>query len=169
MLDPGVGAQSTVATPLTAQGTILGTLQYMAPEQIEGRETDARTDIFAFAVVLYEMLTGEPPFRGSPASVLGAILKEEPPPLGEVLPLAPAALDHLVRVCIAKDPDNRFQTMRDVWLELHWIADSSHAAAVVAAPGSARIPWVAGTLLISRRPRQRADGGSGPRLKSDSR
>ena len=77
------------------------------------------------------------------------ILKEEPPPLGEVLPLAPPALDHLVRVCIAKDPDNRFQTMRDVWLELHWIADPSHAAAVVAAPGSARIPWVAGTLLIA--------------------
>ena len=158
-VDPGVSAQSTVATPLTAQGTILGTLQYMAPEQIEGRETDARTDIFAFAVVLYEMLTGEPPFRGSPASVLGAILKEEPPPLGEVLPLAPAALDHLVRVCIAKDPDNRFQTMRDVWLELHWIADSSHAAAVVAAPGSARIPWVAGTLLIAAAAAAAAAGG----------
>ena len=137
------------AAPLTAQGTILGTLQYMAPEQIEGREADARTDIFAFGAVLYEMLTGVPPFRGSPANVLGAILKEEPPSLGEVLAHAPPALDHLVRLCLAKDPDNRFQTMRDVWLELHWIAESSHAAATVAAPGSARIGWAVGALLIA--------------------
>jgi Tol biopolymer transport system component len=115
----------TAAASLTAQGTILGTVQYMAPEQIEGREADARTDIFALGVVLYEMLTGRPPFEGnSPASLLGAILKDDPPPLSNALPVTPPVLDHLVRRCLAKDSDERWQTAADLHRELKWVAES---------------------------------------------
>jgi len=90
------------AQALTAQGTILGTFQYMAPEQIEGEEADARTDIFAFGAVLFEMLTGRRAFAGkSQASLLGAILKEQPPPVSQIAPVASPALDHVVGVCLA--------------------------------------------------------------------
>jgi eukaryotic-like serine/threonine-protein kinase len=129
-LAPGAfgGAQGG---PLTAQGTILGTLQYMAPEQIEGGEADARTDIFAFGVVLYEMLTGRKAFEGkSQASLLGAILKDQPPAVSQIQPIAPLALDYLVRTCLAKDPGDRFQSAHDLLLQLRWIADGGSAAAV---------------------------------------
>ena len=108
---------------MTAQGTILGTFQYMAPEQIEGMEADARTDLFAFGCVLYEMLTGRNAFEGKTrASLLGAILKDEPPPVSTVQPLTPAALDRIVATCLAKDPDDRWQTARDLQRELKWVA-----------------------------------------------
>ena len=107
--------------PITQQGSILGTFQYMAPEQIEGQEADARTDIFAFGAVVYEMLTGKKAFEGkSQASVMAAILEREPAPLLTLVPLAPPLLDHVVKRCLAKDPDERWQTARDVVHELRW-------------------------------------------------
>ena len=105
--------------PLTARGTILGTYQYMAPEQIEGDEADARTDIFAFGAVMYEMFTGQRAFKGkSQASLIGAILKDEPQPIPSLQPVIPASLDHVVRTCLAKNPDDRWQTAHDVLLQL---------------------------------------------------
>ena len=118
----------TQAGPLTAQGTILGTLQYMAPEQIEGEAADARTDIFAFGAVLYEMLTGRKAFEGkSQASLLGAILKDQPPAVSQIQPIAPLALDYLVRTCLAKDPGDRFQSAHDLLSQLRWIAEGGSA------------------------------------------
>ena len=89
------------------EGTLLGTLQYMAPEQVEGKEADARTDIFAFGAVLYEMLTGKRAFEGkSQASLIAAILEHQPPPPSALRPLTPPAVDHVVATCLAKDPDD---------------------------------------------------------------
>ena len=123
----------TMTSPLTAQGTILGTFQYMAPEQIEGEEADARTDLFAFGAVLYEMLTGRRAFTGkSQASLLGAILKDQPPPVSSVQPLTPPALDRVVKTCLAKERDDRFQTAHDLLLQLQWIAEGGSAAGVFA-------------------------------------
>jgi serine/threonine-protein kinase len=91
----------------TAHGTILGTVPYMAPEQVEGQEADARSDIWALGAVIYEMLTGTRAFAGqTPASVIGAILKDQPPPISDRRPVAPRALDHVVATCFEKDPTN---------------------------------------------------------------
>ena len=121
-------AESTLAatTPnLTAQGAILGTFQYMAPEQIEGREGDARTDIFAFGAVLYEMVTGTRAFSGKThASLISSILKDEPRPITELQPLTPPLLDHIVSRCLAKDPDERWQGASDLTRELQWISQT---------------------------------------------
>src|SRR5947207_5360469 len=100
----GMTALPTQTTPLTGEGTILGTLQYMAPEQLEGGEADARTDIFALGAVMYEMATGRKAFEGkSQASLLSAIMSSEPPALSTVQPTAPLALDHVVKICLAAD------------------------------------------------------------------
>jgi serine/threonine protein kinase/Tol biopolymer transport system component len=118
------GASLSPTTPpgLTAQGTILGTFQYMAPEQLEGKEADARTDIFAFGAVVYEMLTGKKAFAGkSQASLIGAIMHAEPPAIATAQPLTPPALDRIVKTCLAKDPDDRWQTARDLSRELQWV------------------------------------------------
>jgi len=152
---PGTAATEmrTATAPLTAQGSIVGTLQYMAPEQIEGESADARTDLFAFGAVLYEMLTGNKAFTGkSQASLLGAILKEDPPPVSRTQPLTPPALDYLVRTCLAKDPGDRFQTAHDVWLQLQWIAEGGSAAGVPAPVVSRRrsrerLAWIAAAVL----------------------
>ncbi len=110
---------------LTAPGTILGTCQYMAPEQLEGREADARTDIFAFGAVLYEMLSGKKAFEGnSHASVSAAIMSSDPTPISALQPLTPPALDRVIGACLAKDPDDRWQSVRDVLRELRWIAEA---------------------------------------------
>jgi Tol biopolymer transport system component/predicted Ser/Thr protein kinase len=109
---------------VTAQGTILGTLQYMAPEQLEGKEADARTDIFAFGVVVYEMATGKKAFEGkSQASVISAIMSSDPPPISSLQPMTPTALDRVVKTCLAKDPDDRWQAASDLRRELKWIAE----------------------------------------------
>ena len=120
---------------LTAQGTILGTFQYMAPEQIEGQEADARTDIFAFGVVLYEMVTGKRAFTGKThASLISSILKDAPRPIVELQPLTPPLLDHIVSRCLAKDPDERWQSASDLTRELRWINESGASARVAASP-----------------------------------
>ena len=120
-------------TPLTQKGTILGTFQYMAPEQLEGGEADARSDIFAFGAVLYEMATGRKAFEGkSQASLIGSILKDQPPAVSSLAPMTPPALDRVVATCLAKDPDDRIQTAHDVRLQLQWIAEGGSQAGVPA-------------------------------------
>ncbi len=117
-----LSAAPTGTSPLTAEGTIVGTWQYMAPEQLEGREADARTDIFAFGAVLYEMLTGRKAFEGTTqASLIGAIMRGEPRPPSALTPMTPPALERLVLSCLAKNPDDRRQSIRDVALDLEWI------------------------------------------------
>jgi eukaryotic-like serine/threonine-protein kinase len=137
----GAGLSMIPTTPphITAQGTILGTFQYMAPEQLEGQDVDARTDIFAFGVVLYEMLTGRKAFAGKThASLIGAILKDFPPPVSTVQPLSPRSLDRVVSRCLEKDPDNRWQTTRDLLAELKWLAGPGVAEIDPGVSGSAR-------------------------------
>ena len=126
----GMSIAATVSRPLTGQGTILGTLHYMAPEQVEGREADSRSDVFAFGAVVYEMATGQKAFAGkSAASIIAAILEREPPALSTLQPLTPRALDHVVSHCLMKDPDERWQSAGDVMRELKWIAEAgSHAS-----------------------------------------
>jgi eukaryotic-like serine/threonine-protein kinase len=123
----GVSRLATAAQqsqPLTERGTVLGTFQYMAPEQLEGKDADARSDIFAFGAVLYEMATGHKAFEGkSQASLIGAILRDQPPPISGISPMTPPALDRVVKTCMAKDPEDRFQTAHDVNLQLQWISE----------------------------------------------
>ena len=133
--DEQVPTDATRSARLTEVGTIVGTVPYMAPEQIEGREVDARTDIFSFGVVLYEMVCGRRPFAGdSRASLMAAIVSAEPPSLSSLQPQAPASLERLIRRCLAKDPDDRWQTARDLAAELRWIAEAGSGTAT-AAPG----------------------------------
>jgi eukaryotic-like serine/threonine-protein kinase len=141
---------------LTERGTILGTFQYMAPEQLEGKDADARTDIFAFGAVLYEMATGRKAFEGrSQASLIGSILRDEPAPISVVQPMTPPALDRVVKTCLAKDPEDRWQTARDVLLQLKWIQEGGSLAglpAPVAARRKSRerIAWaLAGLLAVA--------------------
>jgi serine/threonine-protein kinase len=127
----------TANDPLTVQGTIVGTLQYMAPEQLEGKEVDARTDIFAFGAVVYEMATGKGAFEGkSQASVIGAILKDDPPLISALQPMTPPALDRVVKRCLAKETDERWQSANDLTNELKWIAEGGSQIALQ--PASAR-------------------------------
>jgi serine/threonine protein kinase len=121
-----LSALPTEAQPLTREGSIVGTLQYMAPEQLEGQEADARTDIFALGAVLYEMLTGRKAFEGkSQASLISAIMSGEPAPMATLQPLTPQNLEHVVRRCLAKDPGKRWQAAADVARELEWIGETS--------------------------------------------
>ena len=127
------GESVTMPADLTAPGMILGTVQYMAPEQIEGGETDVRTDVFAFGLVLFEMLTGRKAFEAdSRRSLMVAILDRDPPQLSALRPSAPRWLDHVIRRCLAKNPDERWQTARDVLIELQAPRDS----AAVSVPAS---------------------------------
>ena len=151
---------------LTAEGTILGTFQYMAPEQLEGRDADGRTDIFAFGAVLYEMATGKKAFSGrSQASLISSIMSSEPAPVSTVAPMTPPAFDRLVRTCLAKDPEDRWQTAHDIAVQLKWVAEGSPAGVVArpAAPRRERLAWGAfavaalaaillGVLLSRQRP-----------------
>ncbi len=131
-------ATATQTTPATQEGTIVGTFQYMSPEQIEGKELDGRSDIFSLGAVLYEALTGQRAFPGkSQLSVASAILEKEPAPISAVKPTTPAALDRALRRCLAKDPEERWQTARDVSIELKWIADSASQSSA-ATPGIKR-------------------------------
>src|SRR5215469_12052130 len=112
-------ATAAQVAPVTQEGTIVGTFQYMSPEQVEGKELDARSDIFSLGAVLYEMVTGHRAFEGkSQLSVASAILEKEPAPISSVKPLTPRSLDHIIRRCLAKDPEDRWQTTRDLAMEL---------------------------------------------------
>jgi|SRR5579872_940103 len=124
-----LGATLTDATPrplpMTKVGSVIGTVPYMSPEQLDGKEVDARSDIFSLGAVLYEMVTGKRAFQGqSEFSVASAILHKEPPPISTVEPLTPPALERTIRVCLAKDPDERWQSASDLWNELRWISES---------------------------------------------
>jgi serine/threonine protein kinase/Tol biopolymer transport system component len=133
--------------PLTAQGTILGTLQYMAPEQVEGREVDARTDIFAFGAVVYEMATGKRAFEGkTQASLIAKILETDPPPISSLQPMTPPALDRVVKRCLAKEPDERCQSAKDLTEELKWIGEGGSQLT------SAPTAEAKGIRALSRRP-----------------
>jgi Tol biopolymer transport system component/predicted Ser/Thr protein kinase len=133
-------ATAMVTEAITAHGAIVGTLQYMAPEQLEGKEADARSDIFAFGAVVYEMATGRRAFEGaSPASLIAAILEHEPAPLASDGPTGALSqpLDHVVRVCLAKDPDERWQSAGDLMRELKWISSADFQRGVQTAPAPA--------------------------------
>ena len=156
----GAGAQGAAAgeaptrtAALTGEGTILGTLHYMSPEQLDGKPADARSDVFAFGATLYEMVTGRRAFEGGgQASIISAVIKDQPPAIAELQPLAPTALGRLVETCLAKDPDDRWQTVRDLKRELRWVAqtDSSETHAVESAARSAPSrPWFAGSVVAA--------------------
>ena len=122
---------ATQTAPMTAEGTIIGTFQYMSPEQVEGKELDGRSDIFSLGSVLYEMLTGQRAFSGkSHLSVASSILEKEPTPISTLKPLTPPALDHAIRRCLTKDPEERWQTARDLQMELKWIAEAGSRSGV---------------------------------------
>ncbi len=153
----GMTQSPTVGAPLTAEGTIVGTFQYMAPEQLEGKEADARADLWALGCVLYEMATGQRAFAGdSQASLIGSIMRDHPVPVVERAPAAPAPLGRLVAALLAKSPDDRVQSAHDVKLQLQWAAEPAlgTAAAVPAgaAPakgrGGARLAWAVAAVAI---------------------
>jgi eukaryotic-like serine/threonine-protein kinase len=141
-----------VVSPITQQGMIVGTFQYMSPEQVAGQELDSRGDIFSLGAVLYEMTTGRKAFPGkSQLSVASAILEKEPEAISAVIPLTPPSLDHAIRRCLAKDREDRWQTARDLAGELNWIRESgSQAGAPAMALDSARargrLSWLAWAL-----------------------
>jgi serine/threonine protein kinase/thiol-disulfide isomerase/thioredoxin len=131
----------TRTTPVTGAGTIVGTLQYMAPEQLEGREADGRADIFALGATMYEMLTGRQVFSGeSKASLIGSIMREVPPSISEMKRGIPPALDRTIRKCLAKNPEDRWQSAKDLHDELVWVA-SNEAKAVAETTDSGRSRW----------------------------
>ena len=134
---------SSPAKPLTRQGTILGTYQYMAPEVLQGAEADARSDIFSLGCVLYEMVSGRRAFEGkSQLSVLTAILEKDPEPVSQVVPSSPPALDYVIQSCLEKNPEDRFQAAHDVQMQLKWIGErGSHAALVLPSGTSFQGPW----------------------------
>jgi hypothetical protein len=149
------GPVTTLPTeaPLTEAGMVLGTVQYMAPEQLEGRNADARTDVYALGLVLYEMATGRMAFAGGTrASLISSILRDDPPPVSKDQPLAPRAFDRVVATCLAKEPEDRWQTARDVALQLEGIRqDRSAPGPAVAAPGprlSTLLPWMVAAVAV---------------------
>ncbi len=147
----GVGeAAPTMTADLTQKGTLLGTMQYMAPEQLETKPTDARTDIFTFGAVLYEMITGRKAFQGeSQASLIGAILHKDPPSMATLEPVTPAALDRLVKKCLAKDPEQRWQSARDLASELQWIAEGAATSPPpVARSAPSKAAWVVAAAAV---------------------
>jgi eukaryotic-like serine/threonine-protein kinase len=144
----------TTGADLTREGTILGTVSYMAPEQVEGKRADARTDIFAFGVLLYEMASGRQAFSGtSQASVFSAILRDEPAPLVSVAPRCPPALNRLIRTCLAKDPSGRWRSAHDVGLQLRTISEGAAAGepeAAAARPIRTRsLPWLFAGIAVA--------------------
>jgi eukaryotic-like serine/threonine-protein kinase len=139
------------ASPLSTAGAVIGTVQYMSPEQIQGAEADARSDIFSFGVMLFEMVTGKRTFEGkTQASIVGQILAVDPPAVSTLRPHTPPRLDRLIRLCLDKDPDERIQTAHDLKLELRGIAESPAPATPAAAIAPARprwLPWTVAALL----------------------
>ena len=143
----------TRTTPLTGEGTIIGTLQYMSPEQLEGKEADFRSDIFSFGVILYEMATGQRPFDGkSQASLIAAVLKENPRPIAEFQSMSPPMLDRVIRQCMEKDPEHRWQSAGDLKKALQWTLEGGSQAGIPFTVSASRkfrerMLWGAVTLL----------------------
>lgn len=143
-----VSQLGTEQADITADGTILGTIPYMSPEQVEGKELDLRSDIFSFGAVLYEMATGKKAFSGkSKASLISAILRDDPPPVSTVQPIAPPALDYVVKTCLNKDPDLRWQSAQDIVHALKWIENGFHTSQPAHTKKSNLIPWLILSLL----------------------
>jgi Tol biopolymer transport system component len=154
LVDVATMTATKVETPVTERGTIVGTFHYMSPEQVEGRELDGRSAIFSLGAVLYEMVTAQRAFKGkSRLSVASAILEKDPTPLTTLKPLTPHALDHAIRSCLAKDPDDRWQTARDLSHELKWIGETGSQAGAPAVAGrsrgTARIAWMFAAVLLA--------------------
>jgi serine/threonine protein kinase/Tol biopolymer transport system component len=149
---PALSAVATIDRELTLKGTILGTLQYMSPEQVEGKDTDGRTDVFALGMVLYEMLTGRKAFEGkSHVSLMAAILEREPESMSSIRPVSPA-LERIVETCLAKDPDDRWQTAREVGRELKRAHEERPTESSAAASSRARVnrlPWIVAAVAAS--------------------
>jgi len=155
----GLSTAPTMEKPLTQEGTILGTFQYMAPEQLEGIEADARTDIFALGALLYEMATGRRAFEGgTKTSLIAAIVTSQPPLISSVQTMTPPAFDHLVRKCLEKDPEDRWQSAGDVAGQLRFILTEGSAAHTIPTDGTGGIeaptpgkrtfvPWALAALL----------------------
>src|SRR5712692_7207533 len=141
---------ATKQSPVTEQGTIIGTFQFMSPEQVEGKEVDGRSDIFSLGAVLYEMLTGLRAFEGkSQLSVASAILEKEPAPISSVKPMTPPALDHAIKKCLAKLPDERWQSASDLASEMKWIAESGSQAGVPLSVPARRKRWERASWLLT--------------------
>ncbi len=150
-LAAALSEMTTEQSKLTAEGTLVGTFQYMAPEQLEGREADARTDIFALGGVIYEMATGKPAFAGkSRASLIAAILSSDPQPMAALQPMTPPTLERVVKKCLAKDPEERWQSASDMASELNWIAEGGSKAGALPSVPAGRRRWErAGWLLAA--------------------
>jgi eukaryotic-like serine/threonine-protein kinase len=141
---------SPAVEPLTAEGTLAGTLQYMAPEQLEGKQIDARSDIFTLGAVLYEMLTGRPAFAAqSQASIVAAILEHEPEPISRIQPLSPPGLERTVQRCLAKDPEERWQCAGDLAAELRWISTSPKLTAAPSVAASRKLVWLSWAMAAA--------------------
>ena len=149
----GMTMVPTIEKSLTADGTILGTFQYMSPEQLEGGDADARTDIFAFGALMYEMVTGRKAFEGrSQASLIASIINANPAPIASLAPMTPPALERLIRICLMKDPDERWQTAHDVATQLRWIAEGGSqlgvpAPVVAHRKSRERVAWALAVLF----------------------
>src|SRR6266404_3472755 len=141
---------SSPVSPVTSAGSIIGTVQYMAPEQIEGKEADARSDVFSFGLVLYEMATGRRAFQGkTQASVVASILALDPPTVESLQPTTPPGLARLIGQCLNKDPDERYQTAHDVKLRLAELAEAPQVLPVaVGPPARARVPWIMAAIAV---------------------
>ena len=146
VLAPQSSVLETEHRPLTKEGTILGTVQYMAPEQLEGEEAGARTDIFALGTILYEMATGRRAFQGKTrTSLIAAIVDRDPPPISSNQPLTPRAFERVVMTCLAKDPNDRWQSAHDVRLELEWLAEAETES--IAPRKRRRLAWTVAAAL----------------------
>jgi Tol biopolymer transport system component len=140
---------STAINPITEEGTVIGTLQYMAPEQLEGKTVDARADIFAFGCIVYEMATGRRAFEGSSqASIISAIMTSDPPAIASLVPITPPSLDRIVRKSLAKSPEDRWQCAGDLATELQWIAESPQIAAAQPRKSS-KLAWILAALATA--------------------
>ena len=146
-------SMATISEPLTTEGTIVGTVQYMSPEQLEGKEADARSDIFSLGAVLYEMTTGKRAFEGkTTASTIAAILAGEPKPVSILRPMSPRGLEHAVRGCLAKDPDARWQSVHDLKANLEWIAEGESTVTSSASKHNSwreRALWILAAVVLS--------------------
>jgi serine/threonine protein kinase len=167
---PTAGALSDV----TAEGTILGTLKYMSPEQLENMDADSRSDIFAFGAVLYEMITGRKAFDGrSQSSVIGSILHVNPPAISSLRSMTPRVLDRVVQTCLAKDPQQRWQSAHDLALQLQWIAEGGSEAGVPSSTvpqrrNRERLSWIVASVAVGGCHRAGAYGRAALRTSSGS-